>query len=420
MINMRTAVLHFGLLACLAGCGVQPPENPPRVSYVPAVDRLQILTLLRAGDFERLESTLSDLERAVAERIEAEVDLEVAFRTFWVGDPEMTGLLERWAKERPGSAYAHLARARHLERLGALARGGALARDTSPAQFKSMAELHSRAAGEATRALEINPRLTEAWVVLMGVAMAEGNQSGCWRAAEAALAVAPASYRIRRKLLECLLPRWGGSYAAMSTVIQESLSLVQENPRLWALGGFPAWDQGRNLELADRLERAVKSYSKALRYGDDWQFYAHRGWAYYRQEQFLLALGDLNRALELLPQHPETLIDRAFTLAAMGRYDEALDDVALVRQLNPSEERLARLGERVAGGAVFAAWEKFQSGEAYRALALFDRVIEVQPAAAAAYHWRGRVLLELGHDRRARADLERARRLDPAEFGPAP
>lgn len=409
----------LALLLCLAGCGLQPPENPPRPSYVPSVDREKLLELLGEGDYERLESTLAGLQNRFQEHIEAELDLEVAFRTFWTGDPKTTGLLDRWLDERPESAYAHLARARHLERLGYLARGGATAGQTSRDQFDAMAELHSQAVYEATTALELDSRLTEAWVVLMGVAQGQGDQPGCRRAAEAALAIAPASYRIRRAYLECLLPRWGGTSGAMSAFITDSLKHARDNPRLWALGGCPAWDRGRGAQLADRLESAVKLFTRALEYGDDWRFYADRGWTYYRQDRLLLALGDLNRALELLPQHPESLVDRAFTLERLGRYEEALEDVARVRKLDPTENRLDGAAERVVAGAVSAAWERFQGGEPYLALALYGRVVEAQPDAAAAYYWRGRVLLELGHERRARADLEKAGRLDPDEYGRA-
>jgi tetratricopeptide (TPR) repeat protein len=97
--------------------------------------------------------------------------------------------------------------------------------------------------------------------------------------------------------------------------------------------------------------------------------YGNRASANYQRREFVLALGDLDRAIHLNPGDGQAHYGRGFVYSAQG--DQA------------------------------------------RAIADFDNAIRLEPQNAAFYNARGNARLELGDFARAIADYEQAIRLDP-------
>ncbi|HEV8630012.1 MAG TPA: tetratricopeptide repeat protein [Thermoanaerobaculia bacterium] len=375
---IRCLALAAAALATVA-CGGVAPAKPSRPAYVPTVGRLELVRLLRRRDFDALERRLGELQEAFERDVEREADMAVAVRAFRTADPALEPILAAWLTARPRSAFAHLGRAKYFARVGWERRGGRWARDTSEQQFRAMAASHALAASEARAALALEPRLLEAHEVLLEVANAEGATARCGELTRDALRVAPASFRIRAAHAGCLLPRWGGSEAALRELAAGATPYLDANPRLAALAGFVDWDRGTLARSRKDYGEAVAHFDKALAAGEHWEFLEDRGWARYRLEAYEPALADFTRALELVPQEPEVLVDRGWALVKLGRLDDAVADYRLALEVDPSESRLEGLRRRLVHDLVQAARAAWYSDRA-GASALLRQAREVDPS----------------------------------------
>jgi tetratricopeptide (TPR) repeat protein len=385
----------------------------PAVSAA-APDRFEILKLLREQNHAALNRLLESYQERFEKDPATELDLEIAFRAFWIADPSLAPLIDEWLRRSPASFSARLARARHFQKLGIERRGARSARDTTADQFRGMEQAFAEAEREAREALRMNPELIEAYAVLMGIT--HGDLKRCGQLAEEALRVWEGSFRIRALYLDCLRPRWGGSHQAMERFAAASQPSSGRNAKLGALKGYAAWDAGTLLRLDRRYEEALGFFTRALAAGEFWRFYVDRGETYYLTRAHEKALADLNRADQLLPQHPETLVHRASTLMALKREDEALRDLQLVQRIDPTNPSLGRFRADHAKRRVGEGFELARAGRLDESLARFDAALAIVPEHAEAHYGRGRSHLKKGDLDRALADFEAAIRLNPRHY----
>ncbi len=134
--------------------------------------------------------------------------------------------------------------------------------------------------------------------------------------------------------------------------------------------------------------------------------YALLGWLHsvaLPTPDYILALADLNRAIELDPQYVEAYHGRAYVYLAMEDYHHALADYTRIIKLDP--QFVAAYRDR---GSAYYALDDYNN-----ALADLNRAIELDPQDTAAYRIRGAVYYDLDDDNNAFADLNRAIELDP-------
>lgn len=123
------------------------------------------------------------------------------------------------------------------------------------------------------------------------------------------------------------------------------------------------------------------------------------------------ALADFDRTLELDTENFEAYFNRCNTAVELKKYELAVPDCDRVIETAPtSSSPLAGVVHPLAyiarGKALYVA------GEVDRAVDDFTKAIELNPASADAYYFRGRVWQSKGDDGKARADLEKAMELD--------
>lgn len=206
---------------------------------------------------------------------------------------------------------------------------------------------------ETTQVLSADSRITVAYALVLE--MARGSSQGisvCTNLAATGLAKVPASFVIRKELMLCMEPRWGGSFQAMEKVAAGSESMFGVNPRLKILKGMPAYSRAQDASASNDFRRAVSLYTKAIAAGDDYYtFYRDRAYALQRLGRYIESLADLERAQALAPQDSEILTLTAYSLADLGRENEALMKLNTAAQFNvPSSdaERLRQLLDNTA------------------------------------------------------------------------
>jgi len=396
------------------------PEASPSSSIPGAIPGgpLEVQRLLRARDFAALTRLLEAKQTRLEQDIRREDELGGALAAFDVADPTLTPLFDAWVVAQPEAWAPQLARAWHRIAVAWQRRGSKLATDTSEDQFAGMHEALDDAIGDAREALKRNPKLTEAYRVLIRVAMGHGDQQACARLAQLGLAVAPASLRVRSALALCLRPRWGGSYDAMAALAREAQQYAGQNPALAALLGFVDWDRGCIARKDKKYDEAAELLTRALTAGEHVLFYEDRADTYFRQKRYTDALADIAHALALVPEDEGALITRAWVLVALERYQDALTDVQVLSELDPTSDKLASFRQQQTDTAVHQAYQLLETTkDVDSAIARYTWAIQLSPANAEALYWRGRAYLLGSNDRvHALADFESAIRLDPRHF----
>ncbi len=372
--------------------------------------------MLRARDFVALARRIDEVVHRAEVDARREGDLLRVLAAFESADPALTPLLDAWVAATDAWP-ARLARATHFNAVAWQRRGSKWSRETSDEQRAELREVLKKSVDDAKLVLERNPKAAPAYRLLISAAMAIGDNRACLRLAEQALAIAPASLRIRTRLAGCMLPRWGGSYEALTALAQEASTHVKENPALASLAGWVDWDRGRIVANDKRYDEAIGFYTKAIGAGEYWEFYESRARAYYAQKRYTDALADLARALALEPDDPDVLVLRAKTLKALGRQEDAIADIRLATELDTTNDDLVafRNFENEA-----AAFEGYQALEVRKdpagAIRRLTTAIDMTEGSGDVFYRRGRAYLALSDTTNALADFERAIRLDPRHF----
>ena len=413
--GMLTAILIMSLAIPPVPWFPPKPSVGQRVPPLPVMpdvpERAALLGLLRDRQYDALERELTDAVRRSRKGPGDEVIATTAFRTFWIADPSITELLDEWVGLHDDSPMAYLARARHSAALGWAARGTGWARETSPGQFAAMRLHHVNARRDLREALKRDPALVEAHAEL--IQLAKDDLGQCEDVGAAALRAAPASYRVRAVILDCLEPRWGGSLERMRAFALVSQHYARENPRLSALLGYVEMEIGRELASKKRHVDAIGAYTVALSRGPAGMFYNFRAASNRALGYHERALADTDAALTLIPQDPETLADRARTLNELGRQAEATESIALAARLDPTDPDIQKWSQYLLQRAVVGHGKEGMTANASQA---FDTALQVDPNNVETFYWRGRAYIKSGDLVRAQEDFQRAVAIDRTHF----
>ena len=430
--HLTIIAIALSIVAALALPELLNPPLPPPVPKAPAkplnparpftppvttVDKLRVRDLIDRHDFAALDALFRDLQERFLRDVKDETDLWVALETFDTAAPEVGEALAAWIAAAPQSAFARLARAQYRLRAAADRRGMRFAKDTPKQQLEEMSTILAESVADARAALERNARLAAAYGPLINAAQMKDGLDKCGEVSRAALALAPASYRLRTASMACLVPRWGGSYEMMDEFARRSQQWQQQNPRLDALRGFSSWDQGRILLEAKRYDDAIRAFNDAIASGDDWRFYRDRARALSRLGRSEAALRDYERALALWPQANDLRVSRVATLAALKREDAAsAAEIAAVERLDPTNRELDAYRAHPAQVVAWEGGKLLEAGRIDEAIATFTRAHEMAPGKSDALSDRSAAWVKKRDYERALKDLEEDVALDAHRF----
>jgi len=303
--------------------------NPPAPVFT--VNKIAILSKLRRKDFAALDSEFDGYQSAFEKNPTAELNEEVAFESFATDDSTVQGLIRQWIEARPGSFAAHLAMGSYCSWRGWHTRGSGGSSGASDQQSAAMKKFFDQSVGDIRKALEMRPKLSIAYALLIGEARGEGNPTQVIALQAEALHQVPASFVVREQVMVSFYPRWGGNHDLMTKLAEQSQSVVKENPYVHWLLGFVDLDDGETFGIQGQYGKSIAALTSAIKKGGDfWRFYSSRGVAYLNSGAFGKALADFDRANELSPQDPDLLTYRAAALVQLGKPKEALLDLQVV------------------------------------------------------------------------------------------
>jgi len=262
----------------------------------------EIKQLLKAQDFASLENLYQGYFEQFREDILYESYFDKAYGLFDPSNNIPIDTLDAWVDETE-SYIAYAARGNYKATQGNTARGGEKISDTPRDQIDTMQQFHDQAAKDLWQAIEMNPQLMTAYVSLIGIAMASNVNFTEEEVMERAIENDPRTYYVRNSYMLALLPQWGGSFAQMMDYAQESLKYVEQNHRIWVLQANVHIEKGNGFWRNNDLQSAVKSFSKALEYGDRVSVLTSRAACYYILNQYVKSLRDYNKVLYYKPDN---------------------------------------------------------------------------------------------------------------------
>ncbi|MDB4892816.1 MAG: hypothetical protein JWL61_4671 [Gemmatimonadetes bacterium] len=283
--------------------GQRVPAPPQSVSID---DLLAIRGFLLADDWPRLDSALVFNHDSARRDVHYETHYRALMDALDASDPALRPHVDAWVDHEPSSAVAHIARATYFDQLAQAARGTAYENETSRGQRLGMREWQelSRRDLETAKTLDADNVLVY-WLEL-GLAFSGATID---RAAllKEGLAHSPGSLLLPVRRVLLLTPRWGGSVDEMQQYAREAGRARDINPRLATIQGFVNYDAARGLRESNQNDKAVAELTKALEYGEHFEFRHDRGTILYNQGKYEAALDDLDHALAERPGYLDAL-----------------------------------------------------------------------------------------------------------------
>ena len=380
------------------------------------VDKARLRTLFELGKTQELDSVLTSYQSLFEQDYRYEDLVNDAFGIFDVPDSSHERLFDRWVARMPDSFVPYLARAEYFHTLGWANRGFAWSSETSQQQFAGMEFFFAKAEQDCRAVLDRQPQVLRTFEIFMNIARARGDMYIASMIMEHAARLCPCSFRLRDRFMVNLLPRWGGSYEAMTLFAVESQDLVNVNPKMKLLLGYPAWDQARVLSSAKRYSDALEFVSKALVFGEGRIFLALRGNIFDWMDRSEDAIAEYNRVLLKYPDYAEVAVDKARSLYGLGRFDESAAVVRQVEAMEPWNEDLLKLKKSVTGGLIYDGYQLYKAKDYGEAIARYNAALAFDPQHMPAYYYRGMANIYQGQLDVALSDFKKAISLNPRDF----
>ncbi len=377
---------------------------------------LDIRKLLENREFEALNERLEKYLGQAFQDIAHEEDLFTAYDSFGINIPDFEELLNIWAKEYPDHYQPYAARSKYYANLGWEARGEKWASETADIQFKEMRAYFKKASLNAEKALSINNKVLPVYAVLISMSKASKDDSVADRYIVKAISINPASYYVRSAYIYSLTPRWGGSYEKMIKFARQSEVDEFRNPKLSKLKGWILRDLGRVEYRKKAYKSALKYYTKALEFGDNFAIYRLRGSTYMSLDKYGEALKDFNRAVELAPEVSDNYYWRSRALAKSDRLEDAFKDAQRALLLKPNNKYSKRQKKQFDYAFSMKAYDLMKDGEYSAAMNAIDKAILLNQDNAYNYNLRGRLYIKSNKMDLAEKDIKRAIELDPKNF----
>jgi len=210
--------------------------------------------------------------------------------------------------------------------------------------------------------------------------------------------------------------------------INEAIQLQLNNPNLYNVKYVV-------LDGLKRYEEAEVAINAAIKISPRAAFYNNRGFVYYNQKKWELALADYNKAIAINPDFALAYYNRGLVYYDQKKWELALADYTKTIAINPDDAEaynnrglvyknqkkwelaLADYNKAIAispdyvdaynnRGVVYSDQKKWEL-----ALADFNKAIAINPDLAQVYSNRGVIYYKIGDKQKAREDLQRAAQL---------
>lgn len=361
---------------------------------------------METGDYESLEKDLTTHIQAKPLTRGGYLYVLSSLRTAFSGPQNELYLatFERWIKAKPDSSLAYSLRGWYYGDAAIIARGTRYISRTPPEQLAKFQELIALSAEDTYLALELDNENPIALFRGMNIARLTGQSLDSFdRFYTQAIAVVPHMVEAHQERLNYLLPQWGGSEAELLAFARE---IYEQSPR----GTAAAMILGKaHEELCTQYPDRSEYYNRPEVWADIEKSYlqviedfpeakAFPGWfasVAFEAKRFDIAKQYFQVALDRDPTYAFAQLGVAKSATQLGDYEIAEQIFEQYLTAFPdSEEAYSHRA------LMYTAME-----QRLKAIADYDRVLDLNPNQAGAYVQRGYLRGQLGDYELAKADI---------------
>ena len=283
-----------------------------------------ILSLVKAQDFDKLESMLIEIENDYEKDYLKERKVDLAFDTFYRARSDLDRLLGNWIKAKPNSYIAYMARGVYYTKVGWSSRGTAYVDETTKKQFDGMAYYFQKAFKDFEQARSLNKKMLHPLCYEIEILMNYGEKEQIRKLYKEALQINPMSLTARWYYITTILPRWGGSISKIEQEVASARPYYQKNSALKILDGRVTAELGDQAFFNQDYTKAEQLYKDALKFGNHWFYNEQMGEIFGYSRQAERSNKDLKIALELRPNFNRALFMLGMNLYQTQHYKEAI------------------------------------------------------------------------------------------------
>jgi hypothetical protein len=244
-------------------------------------------------------------------------------------------LLDSWVAARPGSWGAFTARGTRWVETGYSRRGRELAKDVTEAQWAGMRDAFAHAETDLKRAIDLDPDGYVAYGRAIYMLKASGGSVQIRKVLDALLARDPFNYGVRRRAMQSLIPKWGGSLEEMRQVAAEAQPFADRNPRLRILPGFAEAEAAEIDIRAKRYKEASRGFRRALAYGGYHDWYDDLAWCLSKLGFWAKVVETSDAWIAELGDCPDARMRRGDARIHLGDYAGAVADLDVAHAGEP-------------------------------------------------------------------------------------
>jgi tetratricopeptide (TPR) repeat protein len=223
--------------------------------------------LLQRGDFQHLEQYFSEAQsRFRADQVSAE-ELRDAFRAFYPTDRSLAPKYDAWVSKYPKSYAARVARGIYYKKIGYEERGSEFVSKTSEIQLAKMDEAMRMAISDLGASITMDPKPFLSYFHMIDITKSYAGIVYTRKMYDQAVRLAPRFVDVRRKYMQSLEDKWGGSLDQMKEFLSECQRDSLPQSQLNALESMVYENAASELEQGGDHAGSESAYRKAIELG---------------------------------------------------------------------------------------------------------------------------------------------------------
>ncbi|MDP2547263.1 DUF4124 domain-containing protein [Oceanobacter sp. 4_MG-2023] len=376
-------------------------------------DYQHLRKLLRARQFGILNTRLEKYHQILAEDISTESQVRAIYQVFDMGKPGLEHYFNDWVRTYPNLEFPYLARATYLTGLG----WDSYEQNRthrSDEQAEAIRKYFYASLTDIDAALRVNPRSGLAYSLLIGAAVALGDDEQHQLYLQRAAEEIPASLLVASTELGFMTPRWGGSKARMRAYANRVIVHQSSNPALSVLPGYVEALLAEAQLGRQQYAAAEAGFTRALKYGHVASFYRHRAEARMAMKRYSAALDDFAQALRLESADADSYLGRAQIYGSLRQYRNAAAELAYATEIDPESPGIHRYRTQLLTSLTGLGIRARTRGQLEESLDFLGKALMLDPADAVASYQRAVTWMEMGKMANSESDASVALAADSA------